>query len=68
MERQNPILKETIRIVITPLLTSLSILNHLDINSEAEMIGYGVVVILLNVGIYFGGPAIIIHKLKRTEI
>ncbi|MGQ0791090.1 MAG: peptidylprolyl isomerase [Nitrosopumilaceae archaeon] len=67
-ERQNPIFKETIKVAITPLLTSLSILNYVDIDSEAEMIGYGVGVILLNIGIYFGGPVIIIHKLKRTEI
>jgi len=67
-ERQNPIFKETVKIAITPLLTSLSILNYVDIDSEAGMIGYGVGVILLNVGIYFVGPVIIIHKLKRTEI
>src|SRR3990172_6554002 len=67
-ERQNPIFKETVKVVITPLLTSLSILNYVDIDSEAEMIGYGVGVILLNIGIYFVGPAVIIHKLKRTEI
>jgi peptidyl-prolyl cis-trans isomerase B (cyclophilin B) len=67
-ERQNSIFKEVVGLIITPLLTTLSILNYVDINSEAEMIGYGVGVILLNVGIYFAGPAIIIHKLKRTEI
>jgi peptidyl-prolyl cis-trans isomerase B (cyclophilin B) len=67
-ERQNPIFKETVKVAITPLLTSLSILNYVDIDSESEMIGYGVGVILLNVGIYFVGPTIIIHKLKRTEI
>ncbi len=67
-ERQNSIFKEAVELIITPLLTTLSILNYVDINSEAEMIGYGVGVILLNVGIYFAGPAIIIHKLKRTEI
>ena len=67
-ERQNPIFKETIRIVITPLLTSLLVLNHFDIDSEAEMVGYGVGIILLNIGIYFVGPAVIIYKLKRTKI
>jgi len=67
-ERQNSIFKQAVGLIITPLLTTLSILNYVDIDSEAEMIGYGVVVILLNVGIYFAGPAIIIHKLKRTEI
>ena len=67
-ERQNPIFKETIRILITPLLTSLLVLNHTDIDSEAEMVGYGISLILLNIGIYFVVPAIIIHKLKRIKI
>ena len=67
-ERQNPIFKEVVGLIITPLLTTLSILNYVDIDSEVEMIGYGVGIILLNVGIYFAVPAIIIHKLKRTEI
>ena len=67
-ERQNSIFKQAVGLIITPLLTTLSILNYVDIDSEAEMIGYGVGVILLNVGIYFAVPAIIIHKLKRTEI
>ena len=67
-ERQNPIFKQAVGLIITPLLTTLSILNYVDIDSEAEMIGYGVGVILLNVGIYFVGPVIIIQKLKRTEI
>jgi hypothetical protein len=67
-ERQNLIFKQAVGLIITPLLTTLSILNYVDIDSEAEMIGYGVGVILLNVGIYFVGPVIIIHKLKRTEI
>jgi len=67
-ERQNSIFKEAVKLIITPLLTTLSILNYVDIDSEAEMIGYGVGVILLNVGIYFVGPVIVIHKLKRTEI
>jgi len=67
-ERQNSIFKQAVGLIITPLLTTLSILNYVDIDSEAEMIGYGVGVILLNIGIYFAGPVIIIHKLKRTEI
>jgi len=66
-ERQNIIFKEAVGLIITPLLSTLSILNYVDIDSEAEMIGYGVGVILLNVGIYFAGPAIIIHKLKEQK-
>jgi len=64
-ERQSPIFKEAVKLTITPLLTSLSILNYLDIDSEHEMLGYGIGVILLNIGMYFVGPAFLITKLKK---
>ena len=47
-ERENPIFKEGVKITLTPMLTSLSILNYVDIESEQEMLGYGVSLILLN--------------------
>ncbi len=62
LERQNPIFKETVKVAITPLLTSLSILNYVEIDSEEEMLGYGLSLILINVGMYFGLPAIAITK------
>ena len=62
LERQNPIFKETVKVAITPLLTSLSILNYVEIDSEEEMLGYGLSLILLNVGMYFALPAIAITK------
>jgi hypothetical protein len=44
---------------------SLSILNHVDIDSEEEMLGYGISLIILNLGMYFVAPAIVIVKLKQ---
>jgi len=64
-ERENPIFKETVKIVITPMLSTLSILNYVDMDSEAEALGYGISLILLNVGIYFVAPAIIIYKIRK---
>jgi len=64
-ERENPIFQDAVRIAITPLLTSLSILNHVDIDSEEEMLGYGISLIILNLGMYFVAPAIVILKLKK---
>src|SRR3989337_3020836 len=52
-ERANPIFQDAVRITITPLLMSLSILNHVDIDSEEEMLGYGLSLIILNLGMYF---------------
>jgi len=67
-ERENPMFKETVKLAITPLLTSLLILNYVDINSEEEMLGYGIGVILLNVGMYFVVPAFAIVKIKKSLI
>jgi len=64
-ERANPVFKETVKLAIAPLLTSLSILNYVNIDSEAEMLGYGLSLILLNVGMYFVAPIIAIVKLKK---
>jgi len=64
-ERANPIFQDAVRITITPLLMSLSILNHVDIDSEEEMLGYGISLIILNLGMYFVAPAIVIVKLKQ---
>ncbi|NND86267.1 MAG: peptidylprolyl isomerase [Nitrosopumilus sp.] len=64
-ERENPVFKEIVKISITPMLSTLSILNYADINSEHEMISYGVGIILMNVGMYFVAPAIIIHKIRK---
>lgn len=65
MERENEVFKETVKIVITPLLTTLSILNYVDIDSEEEILGYGIGIILLNLSMYFVAPAIIIIKLRN---
>ena len=66
-ERQNPVFKEVVKLGITPLITTLSILNYVDIESEAEMIGYGIGIILLNVGMYFVAPAFLIVKLRNRS-
>ena len=63
-ERQNPVFKEVVKLAITPLLGSLSILNYVEIDSDQEVLGYGISIILLNIGMYFVAPAIIIFKIR----
>ena len=65
-EREHPVFKETVKLAIIPLLTSLSILNYVDIDSEEEMLGYGISVILLNIGMYFVAPATLIIKIRNS--
>ena len=64
-ERESPIFKEIMKISLQPMLASLSILNHVDVDSEHEVLGYGISVILLNIGIYVGIPIFGILKLYQ---
>jgi len=64
-ERENPIFKEAVKIAITPMISSLSILNHVDMDSESKIIGYGMGLILLNVGMYFVAPTIVIVQIRK---
>ena len=64
-ERENPIFKEAVKVTLTPLLTSLTLLNYVDVDTEQEMLGYGIGIILLNVGMYFLAPAAVIIAIKN---
>ena len=64
-ERENPVFKEAVKVGLTPLLTSLTILNYVDIDTEQEMLGYGIGIIMLNIGMYFVAPAVVIIALKN---
>ena len=66
-ERDNIVFKEAVKIAITPMLTSLAILNYVDIDSEEEMLGYGIGIILLNIGMYFVAPAVVIFKIRNRK-
>lgn len=65
LERENPVFKEIVKVGLTPMLSSLSLLNHIDIDSEQEMLGYGISLIILNIGMYVGIPAFGILKLYQ---
>jgi len=64
-ERENPAFKEAIKLTLTPLLASLTLLQHADIDSESEMLGYGISIILLNIGMYFVAPAVLLSVCIR---
>jgi hypothetical protein len=57
--------KEAVKVTLTPLLTSLAILNYVDIDTEQEMLGYGIGVILLNIGMYFVAPVVLVMSVKK---
>jgi hypothetical protein len=56
-----------VKLALTPMLTSLTILNYVDIDSESEMLGYGIGIILLNIGMYFVVPVLVIMKIKKRK-
>ena len=64
-ERENPVFKEAVKVTLTPLLTSLTLLNYVDVDSEQEMLGYGIGIILLNIGMYFVAPAALFTAIKK---
>jgi len=64
-ERENPVFKEVVKITITPMLSTLSILNYVDMDSESEVLGYGISLIILNIGMYFGIPAAVIVGIRK---
>ena len=64
-ERENPLFKESVKLSITPLISSLSLLNNVDVNSESKVLVYGISLILLNVAMYVGIPASVIVGIKK---
>ena len=64
-ERENPVFKEAVKVTLTPLLTSLTLLNYVEVDTEEDMLGYGISIILLNIGMYFVAPAAAIIAIKN---
>ena len=62
-ERENPLFKEAVKIAITPMISSLSIMENA--NSESEVLGLGLSVIALNLGMYLAVPAVVIVGIRK---
>ena len=64
-ERENPIFKEIIKLGITPMISTLSLMNLAD--SESEVLGIGITVLILNGLIYFGTPIGAIFVIRKIR-
>ena len=62
-ERENPVFKEMVKIAITPMITSLSLMEYAE--SESEVLGIGISLIMLNGLMYVGIPASVIVVIRR---
>ena len=63
MQRESPMFKEIVKLGLTPMLSSLSIMENAE--SESEVLSLGLSVIALNLGMYLGIPAIVIIGIKN---
>ena len=62
-ERENPLFKEAVKLAITPMISTLSLMANAE--SESEVLSIGISVIVLNLGMYLAVPAIVIVGLRR---
>jgi hypothetical protein len=65
MQRESPMFKEAVKLGLTPMLSSLAIMENAE--SESEVLGLGLSVIALNLGMYIGLPAFGILKLYQIR-
>ena len=63
MEREHPMFKEAVKLTITPMISTLSLMENAD--SESEVLVVGISVIVLNLGMYIAVPAIIIVGIRK---
>jgi hypothetical protein len=62
-ERENPYFKEAVKLAITPMISTLSLMENA--NSESEVLSIGISVIMLNLGMYLGVPAVVIIGIRK---
>ena len=62
-ERENPYFKEAVKLAITPMISSLSLMENAE--SESEVLSIGISVIALNLGMYLGVPAIVVIGIRK---
>ncbi len=65
-ERENPMFKEAVKIGLTPMMSSLAILDHAE--SENEILAYGISLIILNIGMYVAAPAMLVYGIKKAKL
>ncbi len=63
MEREHPMFKEAVKLAITPMISTLSLMENAE--SESEVLGVGISVIVLNLGMYIAVPAIIMVGIRK---
>ncbi len=65
LERENPAFREAVKLFITPMLSTLSIMALADEGSESQVLGLGISVIALNLGMYIAAPTAVGFAVSR---
>jgi hypothetical protein len=64
-ERENPLFKHVVTLTITPMISTLSLMENAE--TESEVLGIGISVIALNLGMYLAVPAIVIFGIRKIK-
>ncbi len=64
MEREHSMFKEAVKLAITPMISTLSLMENAE--SESEVLSIGISVIMLNLGMYLAVPAIVVIGIRKT--
>ena len=62
-ERENSYFKEAVKLAITPMISTLSLMENAE--TDSEVLGLGISVIMLNVGMYLAVPAIVVIRIRK---
>ena len=62
-ERENSLFKEVVKLAITPMISTLSLMENAE--SESEVLSMGISVIMLNIGMYLAVPAIVVIRIRK---
>jgi len=65
LEREHPMFQEAVRAFITPMISTLSIMTLAEDGSDAQVLGLGISVIVLNLGMYIAAPTVIGFKVHK---
>jgi hypothetical protein len=64
MEREHPMFKEAVKLTITPMISTLSLMENAE--TDSEVLSIGISVIMLNLGMYLGVPAVVIVGIRKN--
>jgi hypothetical protein len=65
IEREHPLFKEAVKLAITPMISTLSLMENAE--SEFEVLSIGISIIALNLAMYLGAPIIAMIGIRKIK-